>query len=347
MSGHDDSEDGVLTEAVPSLEDTVKGVGDVVGGGQDPASVASDLLEGGVVRATVGAIKRANPTGTENLQRAIQAEVQDTVLRVVPEHESRLARLEAKVVEVFEDRARTLRSPLHDEVVRLVAEGSLGPEDIQSEGNIGIALFNAYRSMLDAVDPAAGPPLARLSLRYRTRPLDRLFRGACRVLTDLAGDEIAALTTVIAAGASHLAANVLVPPELPEGATDQQRAVWSESVRLRFYQKKAVLYRSHEDRREACWHDGAALPLDPDGHVVRLLVSHELAARIDKTTRLPEEHDPWEPLIVPMSPQELLAFPIETVLELHFALSNERIVDRRGEWEWAEQLRAERRGDKG
>lgn len=58
-------------------------------------------------------------------------------------------------------------------------------------------LFQNYRRVMEAVDVAVVPALGRLTAMYRARQPDQFFRGAGRLLQDLAADELTALRQIL------------------------------------------------------------------------------------------------------------------------------------------------------
>ena len=124
--------------------------------------------------------------------------------QVQQEHAQRLARLEglAPTIETALAELKTsFAGPPLEFVHEVVLEvDRLGLPWAELPPEFHEALRVNFRRSLDTIDPSVLPSLARLTVQFREKPLDRNFRNVARLLVDLDAAEFVDLQALVASG---------------------------------------------------------------------------------------------------------------------------------------------------
>lgn len=84
------------------------------------------------------------------------------------------------------------------ELARELEAGGAVPEELAKDERFAEAVFQGYRRVMEAIDPAAVEPLARLTARHG-RDADAFFRRAGRFLHDASREDLDVVRAVVAA----------------------------------------------------------------------------------------------------------------------------------------------------
>lgn len=202
MSERDDAVDEDLVhEAIGGAAEAAPGavVEVLAAAAVDGLHGAVEGAKGGVVGVVAGAVgavrRRVAPTNDEQFEAARQ-EMLEAYAHRVPALAAQLKRVEDALRDHHEEHVRARRLGVDHELLRLVAEGRLSADDVETSLHLRDATLRAYRAAMDAIDAAVVPALARLATRYKEQPFDRFGRSLGRFLIDLEPRDFQDLTAL-------------------------------------------------------------------------------------------------------------------------------------------------------
>ena len=242
----------------------------------------------------------------------------------MPALEQRVAKLEWFGTAVYEEldfrfRDRTVERmrEVGRKLLELVVMGEAEPSAF--DGPQRDAVTEVIRFSLDALRPEAVPMIARLS----ARPVDHFFRGVCRVLVDLDAHELAQLSGLIASAARPL-------PDLIRRWPDDHVLRTLFPAPAREIDLESAQHRDGDGHR-ALWlrwmplRDGKGTTLPEHSPLVALLIAHRLGREPTGFTN--RVHRLGMGVLDPLAlDHRRMTMSIDVLLDLHFVLSEERII---------------------
>lgn len=289
-----------------------------------PAAIATAFgigaTAGGITQTAAQARARYFPTADERVEEARDQETETASLdvqRLQRELDEFRTKLGTEVRATLGERALHRVAAVGHEVLRRIHAGEVDAAKLNSEHRD--ALVEAMRFSLDALRDEVVPMIARLV----ERPVDHFFRGTCRVLVDLDADELGQLTELTGAAAHGLADWV---------------ASWEHDGALRtlFTPGSGVVDLDSTDEADGAgvharllrWRpirESQHVHIPADSQLVALLIAHRLGRAPDGFVG----RVTGDPMSGIHFDQRVITMPIRTILDLHFVLTGERIVDPR------------------